>query len=73
MPGWLSTTGPLPRSTCAREYRVSTLGSTTVRSDGVANRVAWLNALSGALPRPSGQRTLDIVLRTRRNSSSGSP
>ena len=71
--GWLSTTGPLPRSSWAIEYSVSTFGATTVRSPGRANVGALLNALTGASPIGSGHRTLVVVARTRRNSSSGKP
>jgi hypothetical protein len=73
MSGWLRTTGPRPRSRCAIEYSVSTLGATTVRLDGLAKRVALLSALTGALPLVSGQGTLVAVRRTRRTSSSGNP
>ena len=52
---------------------MSTFGATTVRSRGVANLRAWLNVLTGALPRPSGARTLVISVLTRRISSSGIP
>ena len=65
--------GPFPRSTCAIEYRVSTLGATTVRSLGRANAGALLKTFTGASPRPSGTFTLVLVARMRRNSSSGNP
>jgi hypothetical protein len=52
---------------------VSTFGATIVLLLGVVKRVALLKVFSGPLPRPSGQRTLVAVLRTRRNSSSGKP
>jgi hypothetical protein len=71
--GWLSTTAPFARSRCAIEYRVSTLGATTVRAEGSASRVLSLNEFTGASPRRSGQRTLVSVRRTSRNSSSGKP
>ena len=73
MSGCDSTIGPLPRSSCAIEYSVSTLGATTVRSAGVAKLFALEKVLIGPLPLPSGQRTLVSVRRTRRNSSSGKP
>ncbi len=52
---------------------MSTFGATTVRAAGVAKRSALLKLFTGALPFPSGQRTLVAVLRTRMNSSSGNP
>jgi hypothetical protein len=52
---------------------VSWFGATTVRSLGRAKPVAWLNLLTGALPRPSGAATLVISRRIRRNSSRGMP
>jgi hypothetical protein len=57
---------------CDRVERVD-FGATTVRFRGVAKARAWLNAFTGAFPRPSGALTLVISARTRRNSSSGRP
>ena len=52
---------------------MSTFGATTVRSRGWAKAGAWLNKLSGALPRLSGALT-DVFSRLmRRKSISGKP
>ena len=49
------------------------LGATTVRSFAVAKPAAFEKELTGALPLPSGQRTLVSSALTRRNSRSGNP